>query len=208
MVFGSTGNFSMAWREVAGERAHQQSSGMLGVVGDARHDFRAAEALRILKRSVRDQLAGFEIDEAQDNRRGAEVHGDAVDGPGGAFHFDAVDEDAVSIASDRGIELECAIADRQSERVALDAHVSAPHGVAANVAVRGGDAGLARKAEVALEMALRLRSSARGRSSLRRPRPCTLCICLACGRRWARRCPALRRNRTAIARPSPESIVR
>ena len=81
---------------------------MLGVVGDARHDLRPAEALRILKRSVRNQLAGFEIDKPQHNRRGAKVHRDAENRPGGAFHFDSVDEDPISIASDGRIEFELA----------------------------------------------------------------------------------------------------
>ena len=78
---------------------------MLGVVRDARHHLGAAEALRILKRSVRDQLAGFEIEQPQDDGRGAEVHRDAMDRPGRALHFDAVDQDAIAIARDRGIEL-------------------------------------------------------------------------------------------------------
>ena len=77
MVFGSTGNFSIAWRQISGQRAQQQPSGMLGVVRDARHHLRSAEALRILKRSVRDQLAALQIQQPQHDRRGAQVHRDA-----------------------------------------------------------------------------------------------------------------------------------
>ena len=95
----------MAWRQIAGQRAHQQLAGMLGVVVDARHDVGAAEALRVLERGVGDQFAGLEVDQAQDDGGGAEVHGEAVDGTGGALDFDAVDEDAVAVAGDGGIEL-------------------------------------------------------------------------------------------------------
>ena len=119
---------------VARQRPHQQLAGVIGVVGNARHDFRPAKALRILKRSVRDQLAAFQIDQPQDNGRRPQIHGDAVNGSRGALHFDAVDEDAVSVARDRRIEFELVMAHRQPERLPLDAHVSAPHGVAANVA--------------------------------------------------------------------------
>ena len=109
---------------------------MLGIVSDARHDFRAAEALRILERSVGNQFAAFKIDQTQDNRRGAQIHGDAVDGAGGTIDFDAVDEDAVAIARDCGIELQsCFCSPGSPKRLALDAHVAASHGVAAHFAV-------------------------------------------------------------------------
>jgi hypothetical protein len=69
MVFGSTGNFSIAWLRYPASVRISSLPGMLGVVRDARHHLRAAEALRILKRSVRDQLAAFEIEQAQHDRR-------------------------------------------------------------------------------------------------------------------------------------------
>ena len=81
---------------------------MLGVVGDARHDFGAAESLRIFERGVGDEFAGFQIDKPQDNRCRAEVHGDAEQGAGGAVNFDAIDEDAIAIAGDGGIGFEIA----------------------------------------------------------------------------------------------------
>ena len=77
---------------------------MLRVVVDARHHVRAAEALRVFERRVGDQFAGFEVDQAQDDGRRAEVHRDAVDRPGGARDLDAVDEDAIAVARDGRIE--------------------------------------------------------------------------------------------------------
>src|SRR5580658_3383806 len=129
---------------------------MFGIVGDARHDLGATESLRVLKRSVRNQLATFEVDQTQDDSRGTQVHCDAEYRPGGALHFDSVDKNPISVASDRGIEFKRAIAERQSECVTLDAHVSATHGMAADMTLCGRDARLTRKAKAALQMALRL----------------------------------------------------
>ena len=175
--------------EVTGERAHQQPAGMLSIVGDARHDFRAAEALRILKRSVGDQFAGFKIDEAQDDRGGAQVHGDAVDGAGGAIHFYAVDQDAVAIARDCGIEL---------QRALLPGSPSACRSMRMwprrmvwqrTWPAVGGNAAWHERRKLPLRCAP-ARSAPREHPSLRRPRPCTPCTCPAFGRKWARRCPS------------------
>ena len=95
----------------------------------------AAESLRILKRSVGNQFAALQVDQPQDNRRRAKIHRDAENRPGGAIHFDAVDQNSISIASDGRIKLELPIAERESKCVALDAHLPAPHGVAANMAL-------------------------------------------------------------------------
>ena len=119
--------------QVAGQRAQQQLARMLGIVGDARHHVGAAETLRILKRCVRDQFAGFQIEQTQHDRRGTEVHRDAVNWAVEPLDLDAVDQDAISVACDRRIELHFPITARQAERLALDAHVAAPHGVAANL---------------------------------------------------------------------------
>ena len=58
--------------QVTGERPHQKAAGMFGVVVDSGHDVRAAEPLRILERRVCDELAGLEIDQTDDDGRGAE----------------------------------------------------------------------------------------------------------------------------------------
>jgi len=50
---------------------------MLVVVRDARHDVAAAEALRVLEGSRRERLAGGEVDELEDDRRCADVQGEA-----------------------------------------------------------------------------------------------------------------------------------
>ncbi len=47
----------------------------------------------------------FQIDKAQHNRRGAKVHCDAKNRPGGAINFNAVDKDSISVARHRGVEL-------------------------------------------------------------------------------------------------------
>ena len=69
----------MAWREIAGERAHQQLARMMRVVMNARHHIGAAEALRVFERSVGDQLAGLEVEQPQHDRGRAQVHGDAME---------------------------------------------------------------------------------------------------------------------------------
>jgi hypothetical protein len=148
------GKFFDGVAEVAGEGAHEQTAGMVGVVGDARHDFRAAEALRVFEGGVGDELAGFKVDKAQDDRGGAEIHRDAEQGAGGAGYFNAVNEDAITVAGDGGIGFEVAIRDGQSEGVALDAHVTAAHGMAADVAFSSGDMSLTGQAKVTLEVAL------------------------------------------------------
>ena len=79
-----------------------------------------------------------------------------MDGSGGTIHFDAVDEDPVTIACDCGIELQSLVVAGQSQRLALDAHVAAPHGLAAHFAVRGCNRGLAGEAKLSFQMAFRL----------------------------------------------------
>ena len=148
--------------KVTGQRAHQQSSWVLGVVRDARHDFRAAESLRILKGCVRNQFTAFEIHESQHNRRSPKVHGDPENWPRGPFHFNSVNQDSISIARDRGVESELPIADGQSERVPLNDHVSAPHGMTANVPLCASDVCLTRQAKIALQMKLRLGKRRKG----------------------------------------------
>ena len=67
---------------------------MLGVVVDARHHVRAAEALRVLERGVGDQLAGLEIEQPEDDGRRAEVHREAVNRASSTRDFDPVDSNA------------------------------------------------------------------------------------------------------------------
>jgi hypothetical protein len=59
--------------------------------------------LGVFKRCIRDQLAGLEIHEPEDDRGGPEVHGETVDGPGGAVHFFAVHQDAIPVPGDRRV---------------------------------------------------------------------------------------------------------
>ena len=112
---------------------------MVGVVLDARHHVGPAEALRVFERRVGDELAGFEVDQAQDDGRRAQVHRDAVDRPGRAVDFDAVEQDAIAVARDGGIELHLLAAGGQAERVPLDAHLAAAHRVAFDFAGVGDD---------------------------------------------------------------------
>ncbi len=93
---------------------------MLGVVVDARHHIRSAEALGIFEGGVGDQFAGFQVEQAQDDGGGAQVHGKSEAGAGNMC-----------------------VEKRKSGGLALNAHVAAPHGVAADRAI-GGDAGAAR----------------------------------------------------------------
>jgi hypothetical protein len=79
---------------------------MTGVVVDPGHDVRAAEALRVLERGVRDLLAGLEIDQPHDDGRGPEIDREAVNRTGRAGDFFAghrVDH-SIAGAHDRGIE--------------------------------------------------------------------------------------------------------
>ena len=120
---------------------------MLGVVMDPRHDVRAAEALRILERRVGDLLAGLEIDQPDDDGCGAEVDRETVNRAGRAGDVLAgrrVD-DAIAVAHDGGIERRRLVGGRKIERLSLDAHLSAPHRVALDLAAVGGDAALARQ---------------------------------------------------------------
>ena len=54
-----------------------QLARMLAVVADPRHHVAAAELLRILESGRRERLAGPEVDELQDDRRGPDIEGDA-----------------------------------------------------------------------------------------------------------------------------------
>ena len=69
---------------------------MVRVVMDARHHVGTAESLRIFERGVGDQFAGFEIDQAQDDRGRAQVHGDAVNRPAAIGDLLSIEQDAVS----------------------------------------------------------------------------------------------------------------
>ena len=129
--------------QVAGQRAQQQSSRVIRVVSDARHHLRAAETLRILKRSVRNQLAALEVEQAQNDRRRPKVHSEPMDRPGRAFHLSSIYKDAATVACHCRIELERG-ADGQTECVALDAHAPPPHGMAANLPAGAGHKCLAR----------------------------------------------------------------
>jgi hypothetical protein len=122
------GNSSIAWVRYR-PRAPQELSGMDRVVLDARHHVRAPEPLWILERRVGDLVARLEVEQAHDHGRRAEIHGDARGS-------------APPIARPRRHQSEC---DRRpgdgrvkppagrhgigAERVPLDAHLSAAHGV-------------------------------------------------------------------------------
>ena len=109
---------------------------MLRVVVDAGHDVGAAEPLRIFERRVGDQLAGLQVEQPQHDRRRAQSIAMPWIGPV---------ERSTSSPSMRmrspsrvtaGSSVMFAMADRQFERVPLDAHLAAAHRVAANFARR------------------------------------------------------------------------
>ena len=84
--------------QVPRQRPHQELAGMLAVVVDARHDLGAAEALRVLERRVGDELARLEIEQPEDDRRGAEIHREPVERARPAIDLDAVEQDAIPVA--------------------------------------------------------------------------------------------------------------
>ena len=111
---------------------------MSGVVVDARHHVRAAEALRILERRVGDELAGLEVEEPQDDRRRAEIHRDAVNRTAGAIDLLAVIESTMRSPSrvTAGSSVVVPSAGGQVQGRALDAHLAAAHRVARDLALR------------------------------------------------------------------------
>ena len=111
---------------------------MPGVVMDPGHHVRAAEALRILERRVRDELAGFEIDQPDDDGGRPEVDREAVNRTGRAgdlFPGHGVD-DTIALTHDRGIERRRLVGGRKVQRAPLDAHLAAAHRVALDLARR------------------------------------------------------------------------
>ncbi len=128
--FRIDGEFLDGVGEVTGQRAHQELGGVVGVVEDARHDVRSAETLGIFERGVGDEVAGFEVVEAKDDSGGAEIHGEAVNWGEGSGDFAIVDENAIAVAADSRIKL--LKTGRQTDGAALDAHLPAAHGVAAD----------------------------------------------------------------------------
>ena len=104
----------MAWLRYPASVRRSSLPGCTRIVVDARHHVGAAEALGILERGVGDQLAGLQVEEAQHDGGGAEVHGDAVGG-----------RSAEPSTSRARVGSPTALP--------LDAHVAAPHGVAANL---------------------------------------------------------------------------
>ncbi len=128
----------MAWREIAGQRAHEELAAMVGVVLDARHHFGAAEALRVFKGGDSEDRAGAEVEETKDYGGGAEVESEAV-----------------------GVQASWPVAPRTTALRRLDRpgglsplhlHGAAAHGVAADVADGCGWVRLAREAECAFEV--------------------------------------------------------
>ena len=130
--------------EIAGERPPEQLASVFGVVVDARHHVGSAESLRILERRVGHELAGLEVDQANDNRRRTEIHREPVDRAARFVEHLAADpvDDPAALSYHRGIDRHLRLADRQVQRVALDAHVTAPHRVALDSARVGDDATL------------------------------------------------------------------
>src|SRR6202034_1421771 len=111
---------------------------MAGVVCDARHDLGAAEALRIFKGGVGNQLSIFEVQQAHDHGRCSKIHRDSVNGTSGSLDFDSVNQDAVSVTRHSRIERESLTASGQAVCLPFNAHVSAAHGVAANFTAGAG----------------------------------------------------------------------
>jgi hypothetical protein len=128
---------------------------MIGVVADASHDLGSAEALRVLERGVGNLLAGFQIEEAEHDRRRAEVHREAVDRRRRSGDLLAVEQDAIAVACNSGIE-RCALVSLrlravryggQAEPRLLNPHLPSAHRVATHDAVIGGEGRLAREPE-------------------------------------------------------------
>ena len=103
---------------------------MLRVVVDSRHHLGTAEPLRVLERRVGNELAGLEIEQAQHDGGRAEIHGDPVERTWPAINFLTVEEHAVALSRHGGGEMGRAAGAGQTERLPLDAHAAAAHGVA------------------------------------------------------------------------------
>jgi len=145
-------------REIAGQRPHQEVAGVLRVVVDARHHVRTTESLRILERRVGNLLARLEVEEAQHDGRGAEIHREAVNRPGASSDLSSFNEDAIAVARHCWLELERTRTHRKPERMPLDLHLTAAHRVTRDDTVRADDACLTGKPEASFEMGLRWRA--------------------------------------------------
>src|SRR5689334_11946529 len=145
-------------REVASQRSHEQLAADSRVVLDAAHDVRAAEALRVLEGRIRDELARFEIEQAEHNGRRSDIHRDAVDRGDGAGDLDAVEEDAIdTLARDAWVQRDRLATGWQPQCVPLDAHLAATHRVTGHGAGICDHFGLARESEITPEVTLLIR---------------------------------------------------
>ena len=72
------GKFLNRATKISHQRALQRFGAVFRVVLDPRHHVRAAEALRIFKRGISDDFAGFEIQQAHDDRRGTKIDREAM----------------------------------------------------------------------------------------------------------------------------------
>ena len=175
-------------RQIARQRAHQQAA-VFAVVADARHHVGAAEALRILERGVGDLLAGFQVEQAQHDRGGAQVHRDAVDRPRGARDLRAVDQDALAIARHRRVRAPLRGPAAGRTRGARCACWPRRIVWQRTCARRLRRQRLAGEPEIAAAGAAPPRCAPRAAPCPRPPRRCTPCTCPACGRKWEPRMP-------------------
>ena len=82
-----------------------QGAWVAALVGDAAHHVAAAEALRVLEGSAADDAAADQVDEAEDDRGGAHVHGQAQHVLAAQVERDAVVEDRAIADRDDRVDL-------------------------------------------------------------------------------------------------------
>ena len=94
--------------ETGVERAAQglaQGARVVALVGDAAHHVAATEALRVLEGAAADDVAVGQIDEAEDDGRGADIDGQAQHVLPAQIEGDAVVEDRVLGGGDDGVDV-------------------------------------------------------------------------------------------------------
>ncbi len=141
---------------------------MSGVVVDPRHDVRAAKALRVLERRIGDELAGFEIDQPDDDRGRPEIDREAMDRTGRSGRSSSPLIPSTMRSPSRTTAGSSAVVwwrGRKMQRASLDAHLAPPHRVALDLSVVGRDPTLAREAEAAAGTSRCLSHSVGGDSS-------------------------------------------
>ena len=119
---------------------------------NARHHIGAAEALRIFEGCVRNDFAGFQVQEAQNDGGGSHVHGQPMNRSAATIDFGSVQENTVTVAGDGGIKLHLLAAGRKLHGVAFNVHVTPSKRMASDHAAILDEAAAAGEAEVLPEM--------------------------------------------------------